>query len=74
MLSNKDIIRELGKNLCLYPLFKEKIKGASINLTASSMAWSINTKNSIIEDNVIKIKAHDTVLLRPKKLLALLKS
>ena len=57
MLSNKDIFRELGKNIAVYPFNILNIKGASINLTASNMAWSVDTKKTIVsKDNSVKPK------------------
>lgn len=41
MLSNIDIQNELGKNLIIYPLRRDNIKGNTINLTASNLAWSL---------------------------------
>lgn len=39
MLSRRDIEKELGKGLCLYPLKPSNIKENSINLTISQYAW-----------------------------------
>lgn len=56
MLSNVDIVNELKKkNIAISPLGKDTIKGASINLTASDMAWSYNTKK-IIKPTKVEIK------------------
>ncbi len=67
MLSNVDIIRELGKNIYIHPLGQKTIKGASINLTASDLAWSVITKKSIVSTidgvQLITIPAHDTGLI-----------
>lgn len=39
MLSKTDIINELGKGICIFPLNSENIKENSINLCASKFAW-----------------------------------
>lgn len=39
MLSRRDIEKELGKNLCFYPLKRYNIKENSINMTISQYAW-----------------------------------
>lgn len=39
MLSRRDIEKELGKNLCFYPLKPSNIKENSINVTISKYAW-----------------------------------
>lgn len=46
-LSDQDIKRELGKNILIYPFRSKNIKNASYNLTASKLAWSLQTKKSI---------------------------
>lgn len=69
MLSNKDIIKELGKNIAIYPFNKSNIKGASINLTASNMAWSVDTKKTIVSN----IRLLLLYLLRIQDLLKLTK-
>lgn len=70
MLSDTDIKRELGKHLLIYPLRGSNIKGASINLTASRYAWSLETKKSIVEEDVIVIPAHDTGLIETEENIA----
>ena len=35
MLSNKDIVYELGRNIAIFPIKSENLKVASYNLTAS---------------------------------------
>lgn len=71
MLSNKDIFRELGKNIFIYPLKLENIKAASINLTASPLAWSLTTKGSIVlGSSQIVIPPHDTALIETVENLA----
>lgn len=39
MLSKRDIFKELGKNICIYPLHIKNIKENSINLTIGQNAW-----------------------------------
>lgn len=75
MLSNKDILREIGRNILIYPFVKDNIKGASINLTASNMAWSIRTKESIYSatDDLITIPPHDTGLIESNEVLCVSK-
>lgn len=63
MLSDRDIVKELGKNINIYPFDARCLKGASINLTASKMAWSITTKENVTKDNQIIIHANDTTLI-----------
>lgn len=71
MLSNKDIFRELGKNIAVYPFNISNIKGASINLTASNMAWSVATKKTIVleDKSKITIPPHDTGLIETNEVL-----
>lgn len=65
LLSNNDIKREIirAKNISIYPLTTENIKGSSINLTASPHAWNIEDKKSILSVNKKKlvIPANSTV-------------
>jgi deoxycytidine triphosphate deaminase len=72
MLSNEDIIRELGKNLEICPISEENIKGSSINLTSSNMAWSVSTKKTAVdkEKGVIILKSNDTTLILTKEIFA----
>ena len=63
MLSYKDIVNELGKNIFIYPLNYIQIKGASIDLTASKFAWSLKTRKSICHNNLIVIPPHDTAII-----------
>ncbi len=41
MLSNVDIENEIGKNIYIYPFNRSNIRGSSINLSASNLAWSL---------------------------------
>lgn len=63
MLSYKDIVNELGKNIFIYPLKNIQIKGASLDLTASKFAWSLKTKKSICLKDLIVIPPHDTAII-----------
>ena len=49
MLSKKDIEKELGKGINIYPLRTSNIKGNSINFTIGKHAWTLGSGN-IIED------------------------
>lgn len=64
-LSDADISRELGKNILIYPFKEGNLKGASYNLTASKLAWSLSNKRSIYNkaDNTIDIDPGDTALI-----------
>lgn len=44
MLSKFDIQRELGKEICVFPLDLDNIKENSINLCAGNYAWSMATR------------------------------
>ncbi|TFH63498.1 dCTP deaminase domain-containing protein [Peribacillus frigoritolerans] len=65
LLSNNDIKREMidGKNICVHPLKLDNIKGSSINLTASKMAWRVSDSESAVVDNVITVPPNDTVCI-----------
>lgn len=64
MLSNREIKDELGRNIVVYPLNTPNIRASSLNLTASKYAWSLNTKESITQnDIIIVIPKHDTALV-----------
>ena len=45
MLSNVDIKKELGENIYIYPFNEDNIRGGTINLSASNMAWTIEGEN-----------------------------
>ncbi len=64
-LSNVDIEKEIGKNIYIYPFSKSKLRGASYNLTASKLAWSLQTKRSIYDaqTNKLIIPKRSTVLI-----------
>jgi deoxycytidine triphosphate deaminase len=55
ILSDIDIKKELGKNIYIYPFNTSQLKGASYNLTASKLAWSLSTKKSIYDRDSEKI-------------------
>lgn len=67
MLSNVDIIKELGENIAILPFCKDMIKGNNINLRTSDLAWSIRTKTTAIAEDgsgkYIKLLPHDTTLI-----------
>ncbi len=74
MLSDVDIVKQLGKNIYIYPFKEENLKGASYNLTASAMAWSITDRDNIVEDKKIKIKPHDTGLIYTNEIVCITKT
>ena len=64
MLSNVDIKRALGKQIGIFPFNGENLEGSSIYLTASDLAWSINSKMKAINaEGCIIIEPHDTVAI-----------
>jgi|SRR5699024_8983949 len=65
LLSDNDIKRELinAKNIAIYPLKLENIKGSSINLTAGKYAWKTSDEQSAVKDNKIIIPPNDTVCI-----------
>ncbi|MBD2124494.1 dCTP deaminase domain-containing protein [Trichocoleus sp. FACHB-262] len=64
-LSNVDIEKEIGNNIYIYPFSKNKLRGASYNLTASKLAWSLQTKKSVYDaqTNKLIIPKRSTVLI-----------
>jgi deoxycytidine triphosphate deaminase len=66
-LSNVDIEKEIGNNIYIYPFSKSKLRGASYNLTASKLAWSLQTKKSIYD-------AQSNQLIIPKRSTALIET
>lgn len=54
ILSDKDIKRELGKNIFIYPFKEENLKGSTYNLTASLCAWIISDDGRKKQDNGTK--------------------
>ncbi|MBF0548734.1 MAG: deoxycytidine triphosphate deaminase [Candidatus Riflebacteria bacterium] len=71
MLSDQDLFRELGTSIYIFPFNKENIKGSSINLTASSRAWSVQQKKTIFnkEGNKITIPAGETGLIETNEVI-----
>ncbi|HCT64809.1 MAG TPA: deoxycytidine triphosphate deaminase [Lachnospiraceae bacterium] len=73
MLSNEDILRELGENIYIHPLNLDNVRGNSINLTTSNIAWSLKTHTSIIckgeNGDEIIIPANDTALIETKEVI-----
>lgn len=67
VLSNEDILKELGFNIYIYPFRKKNLKGASYNLTASKLAWDLQTKESIYD-------ADKNKLIIPKQTTALIET
>lgn len=68
MLSNVDIVKELNKNIYIYPIPTE-IRGSSINLTASKWAWSLKTKKSIVDHGKISIPPSDSALIETEEII-----
>ena len=60
MLSDVDIVRELGKNIVIFPFNENNLKGASYNLTASKYAWNVSTKQTAFDPN------SDKIILQPE--------
>jgi deoxycytidine triphosphate deaminase len=71
VLSNVDLENELisGKNIRIYPLNQENIKGSTYNLTASEYAWSLYSKKSLVQGNKIIIPPNDSALIVTKEVL-----
>lgn len=72
VLSNVDLEKELikGKNIRIYPLKIDNIKGSTYNLTASEFAWSITTKKPLnIVKNKIVIPANESALIATKEVI-----
>lgn len=63
MVSNVDIEKGLGKHIGIYPLEKDQIEGASIDLTASEYAFSVKQGCSVIKEGNIVIDPGDTVIV-----------
>ena len=65
MFSIEDIYKRFGKDIIIYPTDHLVIKGASVDLTASKYAWSLQTKKSIFnkEESTIIIPPHDTAII-----------
>lgn len=63
MLSNINLEYALGKHIGIYPLNLDKIEGASVDLTASQYAFSVNRKESVVKNGMITIDPSDTVIV-----------
>ena len=51
MLSKFDILNELGKGICIFPLTEDNIKENSINLSASEFAWATISSDIYLDEN-----------------------
>ena len=71
VLSDVDIKQELGKKILIFPFNEQKIRGGSINLSASSMAWDIKTKKSIYNSSskAIIIPKLGTALIQTEEII-----
>lgn len=69
ILSDTDIKKELGKDILIYPFRKSQLKGASYNLTASTLAWSLTTKKSIYVNGKIIIEPGITALIETNEVI-----
>ena len=58
MLSKKDIQKELGKGICIYPLHSHNIKENSINLSIGKNAWALGDGNVVKENNKFTMERH----------------
>lgn len=64
MLSIIDIKTELGKNIYLYPIHSESIKGNTIDLHASEFGWSFKTNQKLNNGKgYLVIPPHDLALI-----------
>lgn len=64
MLSYEDIGKELGKNIFIFPLKKENIKGNTIDFTASEIAYTTDgTKPQTDSNGGIIVPAHKAVCI-----------
>jgi deoxycytidine triphosphate deaminase len=64
-LSDKDIRKELGINILIYPFHEGNLKGASYNLTPSKLAWKLSNGAKIYDklSNKIIIPVGETALI-----------
>lgn len=65
ILSDVDIRRELGENILIYPFREGFLKGASYNLSASELAWDLETKENIYneQEKAIIIPPNSTAVI-----------
>lgn len=76
MLSDNDLYNALGKGIAIYPFAMDNVESGSIYVTASNLAWSLsevrkNSKEIIVNDNIITIPANDTVIIVSNEIIAL---
>ncbi|AUT00260.1 deoxycytidine triphosphate deaminase [Nostoc sp. CENA543] len=66
ILSDRDIQRELGKNILIYPFNEDNLKGASYNLTVSKLAWKVRDGESAYDSSInrIVIPENSTVIIQ----------
>lgn len=70
VLSNVDVEREILKgNIRISPYDNENVKGSTYNFKASEYAWSINTKEDLVKDNIIVIPPNDSALIATKEVI-----
>ena len=71
MLSDTDILNEIGINIYIYPFQKSNLKGASYNLTASALGWDIKNKKTIYDEVTKKliINPHSTALIETNEVI-----
>ena len=64
MLSKEDILKELGKNIYVYPLNYSQIQYSSVDFTISKYCWSSNSKKAAYdpERKVVTIAPNDVVV------------
>ena len=58
MLSKKDIEKELGKGICISPLFPKNIKENSVNFSIGNHAWALGSGS-------VQIGRHDEFVMAP---------
>ena len=65
MLSNVDIVKELGKNILIFPFNELNLKGASYNLTPSKYAWTLTTKQRVYDQSreIITLESRSTTVI-----------
>ena len=65
MLSNVDIVKELGKNILIFPFNELNLKGASYNLTPSKYAWNLTTKQRVYDQSreIITLESRSTTVI-----------
>jgi dUTPase len=71
MISNRDLSRKLGKNIKIYPFDEKYVDGASVFVTSSKMAWSLQTKKNLVVNETITIPPNETALVVTKEFISL---